>query len=256
MITSFDTFTKYEKLMLEATKMDADYAELDEYFAHVRDSINRARAFILGKYPFFGEFIFSFEYIYLKESKYCETACTDGKNFYFNVLWMGKMEDKQIVFILCHEIMHNVLSHFLRGPAHHVDLNDELQRFLSNCAADYELNWMLMEEGLGTLEEIKNDWNGCIDEKYKDMPYEEIFDDLMKNIPPDVKKKYEDMKKTPKIPFPVYVGDAVKIKNGSYGKITRIKMNKSTKEEEYEIEEITKEEARELVNNKYGNSIY
>ena len=165
---------------------------------------------------------------------------TDGHNFFINPKFCSTLEDKHIVFILCHEILHNVLMHFLRGNNYGIDKTTHNKW---NIATDYEINLMLVAEGINVSgEEVKNKpMSGLYDEKYLDMPAEEIYD-LLPNSAPN----------TEKMEFPAEVGFPVKIPNpkgqDKYGIIEKINADGT-----YEIKECTLEEARGVVSKVFGS---
>lgn len=190
----------------------------DEVLHQTKVDIERCVALIMGRYKFFGEFIYKFRIIYTYK---VETMATDGKNFFVNPLFCSTLNDKQIVFILCHEILHNVLVHFLRQA------NKDAEHRKWNYATDHEINLMLAEEGLLTTNQIREEIKGLCDETYKEMAAEEIYDRLP-DLPP-----------LPDMMFPVEIGSIVKTKGGKFGEVTAINIDGT-----YDITEITESEAR------------
>lgn len=121
-------------------------------------------------------------------------AYTDGKGIYFNQYefdWLnekGILEGKDcrltkdnLIFIMCHELMHLLTETFARGKA--LGVETFAQHELWNCASDYEINWLLHNNKdangsrlpLGKKPEI-----GLYDEKYANMTAEEIYEILKK----------------------------------------------------------------------------
>lgn len=223
---NFDSYNKY-KLFLERSvavtgtldESASQDEDKDALLQQTKDDVERCAALIMGKYKFFGEFIYRFRFIYTYR---VPTMATDGANIFINPKFCSTLTDKQIVFILCHEILHNVLIHFTREKAKGVSPNQH-ERW--NYAADYELNPMLVEEGLLSASELKNDIKGLYEEKYLEKTAEEIFDILKDENPPPME-------------WPAEIGDFVKSKDDKYGKIVAINLDGT-----YEIEEVTKEEA-------------
>jgi hypothetical protein len=197
---------------------------LDEILAQTKIDIERCVALIMGRFKFFGEFIYKFRIVYTYK---VETMATDGKNFFINPLFCSTLNDKQIVFILCHEILHNVLVHFLRQN------NKGAEHRKWNIATDHEINLMLAEEGLLTVDQILKEIHGLCDEQYKEMAAEEIYD------------KLPDFPPLPDMKYPVEVGSIIKSKTGKFGIVTAINLDGT-----YEIDEITEAEAREKLTNK------
>ena len=206
--------------------LDTQNIDKDQVLIQTKEDIERCVALIMGRYKFFGEFIYKFRILYTYR---VSTMATDGKNFFVNPLFCSLLNDKQIVFILCHEILHNVMVHFLRAE------NKGAEKEKWNQAADHEINLMLTEEGLLSVDQVINEIHGLCDTQFKEMTAEEIYDRL-----PDSPQPPGDFM------WPAEVGSVVKSKSGKYGVIEAINLDGT-----YDIKEVTKEEARELVNQQY-----
>jgi predicted metal-dependent peptidase len=205
--------------------IDTQNIDKDAILIQTKEDIERCVALIMGRYKFFGEFIYKFRILYTYR---VQTMATDGRNFFVNPLFCSLLNDKQIVFILCHEILHNVMIHFLRQE------NKGAEHRKWNHATDHEINLMLVEEGLLNAEQVRNEIHGLCDEQYKEMTAEEIYDRM-----PDLPS--EDFV------WPAEVGSVIKSKSGKYGVIEAINTDGT-----YDIKEITKDEAKDLVTKKQG----
>jgi hypothetical protein len=88
------------------------------------------RIMLLKDSPFFGDLAIKLN---LKEDKNLrfKTMATDGFNLYYDPGFVMKMDIQEIKWIICHEIMHCVLNHFLRKQA---------DPSTWNAACDYALN--------------------------------------------------------------------------------------------------------------------
>ena len=78
----------------------------------VLDYLIRARVKLLISAPFFGTIATRLKFI--DASKWCPTAATDGKNFYYNKDFVAALQDKdeeQVVFLVGHEVLHCVYDH-------------------------------------------------------------------------------------------------------------------------------------------------
>ena len=193
----------------------------DQLMQQAKEDVERCVSLIMGKYKFFGEFVYKFRFLYTYD---VDTMATDGKNIFVNPQFCSTLTDAQIVFIVCHEILHNLLIHFLRGA------NKSVEHRKWNIATDLEINPMLVEEGLLTREEVKNDIKGLYEDKYIGLPAEEIYDALPSTPP------------KPEMKYPANIGDVVKTKDGKYGQIDGINADGT-----FEIREITFEEARKVL---------
>lgn len=211
----------YESTLLFEGKKDSQDDSKDELMKNAKDDVERCVAVIMGKYKFFGEFVYKLRFLYTYR---VNTMATDGKNIFINPKFCASLTDAQIIFILCHEILHNVMTHFIREKNYNVTDHDKWNR-----AADYEINPMLVDEGLLTASEVKNDIKGLLDEKWEDMTAEAIYDQLGAGDNP------QDGDMT----YPAEVGDFVKSKDGKYGQIESINGDGT-----FEIKEVTVEEVR------------
>lgn len=168
--------------------------------------------------------------------KQIPTMATDGKNIFINPNFVftgakGKpLTQRHIFFIFCHEIMHNALVHFARRGTRNPKL--------WNYATDYEINPILVQQGILTADQVKNEISGLYEEKYIGKPAEEIYSILEEEI--EKRRKQREKNKPPQKPAePGQVGDYVKLKGqNKYAKITSVSGN------DYEVEEVTIDEVR------------
>jgi len=132
------------------------------------DKLITARVGLLLRHPFFGNMATRMNLI--DASEWCQTLATDGRNFYFNLEFVDKMNPKECEFGFAHEVLHNVFDHLGR--------RDNRDPILSNIAADYAVNQILKDERIGEVP----DWIKIFqDNKYRGMSYEEIYADLEKD---------------------------------------------------------------------------
>lgn len=68
----------------------------------------------------------------------CETAYTDGERIAFSPTFLEELSDKELDFVMMHEILHVVLQHCLRGE------DKDNERY--NIAADIVINSTIMHE--------------------------------------------------------------------------------------------------------------
>ena len=103
-------------------------------------------------------------------SSWCPTAATDGRYFFYNKEFIDMLDDDELIFLMGHEVLHNVYDHMGRR-------GDRDPR-LWNIANDYVVNMDLIENNIGkkiTKVQI------CFDYKYQNMFSDEIYDDLFEN---------------------------------------------------------------------------
>lgn len=131
-----------------------------------REKLITARISLLLKAPFFGNL--ATRLTLTNADDWCGTAATDGRNFYYNSEFILSLPQKQIEFLVGHEVLHVVYDHMGR--------RGDRDPKLSNIAADYCVNADLLDQQIG--EKIPS---GLYETKYQGMSYEEVYDDLYQN---------------------------------------------------------------------------
>ena len=154
--------------------------EIDEKaFQKIRYAITQ----ILARYPFFAHLILSMKIKQLNTPQN-PTMATDGNAIYYNSDFVnnvltqydsqGKADVKEVLFVLCHEVLHCSMFHFLRK---------QKNPMVWNMAADYAINYILDEmfksEGSNSMGRAPK--GILLDKKYENWPAEAIYDYLMKN---------------------------------------------------------------------------
>ena len=129
---------------------------------------------IINRFGFFAKILFNLNIV---ESNHpsCKTMRTDGISIEYNPDFVNKLTNDEIVYVLCHECMHNVLLHFSRMGSR-VPL-------LWNYAGDYAIN-LLLGDGIG-----KRPVKVLYDTKYKDLSSEQIYSILYKDVVEEIKKQ-------------------------------------------------------------------
>ena len=110
----------------------------DELKAEVLDKIIVARVGLLLRHPFFGNM--ATRLIIKEASDWCPTAATDGRHLYYSVPFFAKMDNKEIEFVIAHEILHCVFDHMTR--------REDRDPQIHNIAADYIVNNTLVRDVL------------------------------------------------------------------------------------------------------------
>jgi len=135
------------------------------YLDPVIDKIVVARVGLLLRHPFFGNMATRLKII--DGSDWCPTAATDGRNLYYNREFFDKLTNKQVEFVVAHEILHNVFDHMMR-----VEGRD---RFIRNAAADYSVNGQLIRDRIG---EVPPDIKIFHDPQHYGKGTEQIYDEI------------------------------------------------------------------------------
>lgn len=105
--------------------------------------IEMIKSRLLVKYPLFGSVIANASFIPEVSVK---TAGTDGKDIYYNPIFLESISDEQKIFILAHEVCHIAFNHINRRK-------DKDNR-LWNVATDSVINAFLKQDGLPLVEGV------------------------------------------------------------------------------------------------------
>jgi predicted metal-dependent peptidase len=108
--------------------------ELEVMRADVQDRIIVARVGLLLRHPFFGNMATRMKVQNCDD--WCGTAATDGKNLYYNTQFFNALSNKEIEFVIAHEILHCVFDHIIR--------REDRNPMLYNIACDYIVNKKFM----------------------------------------------------------------------------------------------------------------
>ena len=135
----------------------------------VQDELIRARVQMLMNAPFFGNLATRLKFI--DASKWCPTAATDGRNFYYNKDFVAHLEDGEKVFLIGHEVLHCVYDHM--NPV----MLGNRDRRLANIAQDYVINGDLVE---GRIGEKITKVDICFDYQYRGKNWLEVYDELFR----------------------------------------------------------------------------
>ena len=138
---------------------------LEEMRVEVLDRIIVARVGLLLRHPFFGNMATRLRISAADD--WLPTAAVDGRNLYFNTQFFNAMDNKEIEFVVAHEILHMVFDHLGR--------REERNPMLYNIAADYIVNNTLMDERIGAKPKIVDCYQ---DFKYRGWTSEEVYDEL------------------------------------------------------------------------------
>lgn len=113
--------------------------ELKELKKKSVEILSNARRELLLKYPFIGSLLMRMDLIPIRDMR-VRTACTDGNSVYFDIDFLSRLTTEEQVFVLGHELYHNVLLHLTRLQARDPEL--------FNIATDKEVNALLKQDGL------------------------------------------------------------------------------------------------------------
>lgn len=110
----------------------------------------KAKTSLILEHPFVGSIALNMPHE-ITEDPSVPTACTNGKRVIYGAAFINELNDAQLKFLVAHECMHPMLEHnFRRGSR-------DPKRW--NQAADYAINQLLTDEGIGEFIE-----GGCLNE--------------------------------------------------------------------------------------------
>jgi predicted metal-dependent peptidase len=132
----------------------------------------KARMSLLFKHPFFGQLALRLT-LTVADRKWCPTAATDGRKFYYNPAFIAQLDDKENVFLVAHELGHCIYEHFLRRQSRDPKL--------WNIAGDYIINNTLDTEIVkkGDYARVITYVKPYLNHKYDNWSTEEVYDDLL-----------------------------------------------------------------------------
>ena len=138
---------------------------LEEMRVEVLDRIIVARIGLLLRHPFFGNMATRLR---IQEGDdWLGTAAVDGRNLYFNTQFFNALSNKEIEFVIAHEILHCVFDHLERREGR--------DPMIYNIAADYIVNNLLVRDRIGQIPKLVDCFQ---DFKYENWSSEDVYDDI------------------------------------------------------------------------------
>lgn len=163
------TATTKRKKVKNADKMAKLIGEFDSVSdSKARDRLVGARVALLLKHSFFGNLATRLQLV--NADDWLPTAATDGRKFYYNSKFINMLRQKEVEFLVAHEVLHVIYDH--------MDRRDARDHQVWNIAADYCVNADLRKHNVG---EFITTVPCLYESKYAGKPAEEVYDDLMKN---------------------------------------------------------------------------
>lgn len=106
---------------------------------NARGILAECRRCLMDRQPFIGGVAMSLDIVPTRDKR-VPTACTDGKSIYFDIDFLSNLSVDERLFVIAHEIWHNVMLHFVRCESR--------EHNLFNIATDLEVNQLLVKDGL------------------------------------------------------------------------------------------------------------
>jgi predicted metal-dependent peptidase len=156
-------------------------AQSDENVKAARYKLAMARSRLLFAHPFFGQIAMQLPLV-ARRGK-CSTAATDGRSFFFNPEFVMNLDDKELVFLVIHELGHCIYQHMIR--------RSNRDPKLYNIACDYVINNMIENDVINvsschagkagsTYCRIVTFIKPYLDHKYDGMSSEQVYELLKK----------------------------------------------------------------------------
>jgi predicted metal-dependent peptidase len=139
-----------------------------------------ARVGLLLRHPFFGNMATRLKI--MAADDWLPTAAVDGRNLYFNTQFFNAMSNKEIEFVIAHEILHCVFDHLGRREGR--------DPVLYNIAADYIVNNLLVRDRIGDKPKLVDCYQ---DFKYEGWQSEAVYDELFKQAKENGKKFLDEL---------------------------------------------------------------
>jgi hypothetical protein len=201
---------------------------------NARKKIINCKLLLMTKAAFFGQLSMSLDFIERRDLPF-KTMATDGFKIYYDPDFVNSKPDYEIKWVICHEIMHCALHHFLRKQANPT---------VWNAAADYAINQLI--DGSGYSDPSQSPFGvmpkgGLLDSKYEGWSAEQIYQYLIENkveLPPEEGWNYgnvepplfvdvisgddSDFEDLEEWGEKASVGDYVTLPDGKFGKISSI----------------------------------
>ena len=106
----------------------------------LKTRLAKAKTSLILEHPFIGSIALGMPHDYQEG---VDTACTNGKRVLYDPVFVSDLSDDQLKFLVAHECMHPMLEHNFRRQSR------DPERW--NKAADYVINQLLIDEGIGTF---------------------------------------------------------------------------------------------------------
>ena len=136
--------------------------------------LDKARWYILRCSSFYGMLLMSLRDVF---SYAIPTACADAKVIAWNPIFLDRLEDEFVRFILIHEVCHCAYGHLWRFPPLIDKQGHKNRDEKGNIACDHAINLNLIDalSVNGEKLDIKMPEGGLADVKYKGLAEEEIY---------------------------------------------------------------------------------
>jgi predicted metal-dependent peptidase len=119
---------------------------------------------------------------------WCDTAAVDGVRLYWNPEFTASLDDRELLFLLAHEVFHITAKHIWRGARYQEGLKGLELRKVSkrlNRAMDYAIHQIMVplirRKKYRAMKFPTGKNRGLYDKRFYNMSMEKIYDFLVKN---------------------------------------------------------------------------
>ena len=146
----------------------------EELLAEVEDRIRKAKLSLMldTSTVFFCSLLANLKLIITPD---CKTAATDGVHLWFGPAYVMQWDAPHMLGLLLHEVMHVALQHMSRRTLQNLDAR------IWNYACDYYIDMYLTSLGYKIPDAL-------IDHNFAGLSAIQIYDELLKNLPPEQEK--------------------------------------------------------------------
>ena len=164
------------KMILKLNESINNDAKNATAFSKIRKSYTQ----IICNLGFFADLLFQLNMIEASPDSDINTMATDGKSIAYSPEFVDMLSQEEVVFVIIHEIMHNANFHFARQSGRNHELWNE--------AADYAINIQIDDMAKEMNRNIlRAPAKILLDQQYRNMSAEQIYDILEKNQKSDKK---------------------------------------------------------------------
>lgn len=147
----------------------------------------QAMSKLIMQHPFYAVILMDAMKVVFTED--VEIMATDGVGIYVNPTYIESLTVDEIMFILCHEVLHYILQHMGRGKIYKDrGFGPDLKPYnhgRMNKAADYIINDMLVRGKVGTLPKDKKTGKQIGLHDVKIANFDDIADEVYTKLPDD-----------------------------------------------------------------------
>lgn len=204
--------------------------EIEKLFKDASLVLATTRMNFIKDFPFAGNVSMSLDLVPTRDSRN-PTAATDGRNLFFDIDFLSSLSENERMFVIGHEVYHNVLMHFARTEGR--------DRQLFNIATDLEVNHILRADGMSVP------GGALLAEQFgfpAGLSAEEYYEMLLQN-PSNLQQKLNSLQNS---------GSGSPSGSGSQSQRNQSPVNGQFDKHVYEGDEMSKEKGPNGMADKYG----